>query len=139
MYMEDLLDLNYGHVVIVAIIGFALGALWYSRLLFANRWMAEMKMSAESMQGSGGAGRMTGAFILTLLSTAVLAALVADHHSHGAIHGAELGALLGVGLVAARQGVSAVFDRKPVALFLIVAGHDVVLCIVQGAILAAWH
>jgi hypothetical protein len=139
MYIEDLLDLNYGHVVIVAIIGFALGALWYAGPIFGKLWMAQMKFTAESMKGSGTAVRMIGAFLFTLLSTAVLAVLIADHHTRGVIHGAELGILVGVGLIAARQGVSALFDRKTLLLFLIVAGHDAVLCVVQGVILASWH
>lgn len=91
-------------------------------------------------QGAGsGPGRLIAAFGLTLLSTTVLAALVADHRSHGPIHGAELGLLVGVGLIASRQAVNAIFSLSSLRLFLIVAGHDVVLCILQGMILATWH
>jgi len=136
MYMEVLLSLNFFHVVIVAIVGFLFGSLWYSPLLFVRAWLVEMKMDPSAMQGM--VGRALGAFLCTLLSTTVLAALVSDHRSHGLIHGAELGLLVGVGLVAARQAVNGLYSRTSLRLFLIVAGHDVGLCILQGAILARW-
>lgn len=40
--IHTLMSLNYVAVVVVAIIGFLLGWLWYSPLLFAKPWMAEM-------------------------------------------------------------------------------------------------
>jgi hypothetical protein len=139
MYQEVLLSLNPLHVLVVAIVGFALGAVWYSPLLFVKAWMEEMNITEESMKAAGGGvGRMVSALLLTLVSTAVLAALAADHRSHGIVHGAELGVLVGGGLIASRQAVSALFSRTSLRLFLIVAGHDIVLCTVQGAILACW-
>jgi len=140
MYEEVLFNLNPVHVIVVAMVGFLLGAVWYSPLLFVKAWMAETKITPEIARASGsGAGRLISAFVLTLLSTTVLAALVADHRSHGPVHGAELGLLIGVGLIASRQAVNAVFSLSSLRRFLIVAGHDVVLCVLQGAILATWH
>jgi hypothetical protein len=140
MYEEVLLSLSPLHVIVVAIVGFLLGAVWYSPLLFVKAWMAETKITPEIAKAAGsGPGRLISAFLLTLLSTCVLAALVADHRSHGPIHGAELGLLVGVGLVASRQAVNSIFSLSSLRLFLIVAGHDVVLCVLQGMILASWR
>lgn len=140
MYEEVLFNLNPLHVFVVAVIGFLMGALWYSPLLFIQAWMTETKITPEVAKAAGaGPARMIPAFFLTLLSTVVLAALVADHRSHGPIHGAELGLLVGAGLVASRQAVNGLFQLSSLRLFLIVAGFDVVQCVIQGSILAAWH
>jgi hypothetical protein len=41
--------------------------------------------------------------------------------------------------VAAREGVNGIFENRTLRHFMIVAGHDVVLLAVQGAILAVWR
>ena len=128
-------------VFVVAVVGFGIGAIWYSPLLFVKPWMQEMKITPESMKKD--AGRfpvvMGGAFACTVLSTLTLATLVASHHASGPLKGAELGLLVGAGLVAARAGTNALFEGRTLRHYLIVAGHDVFLCVVQGAILAVWH
>jgi hypothetical protein len=138
IFTKDFANLDYFHVVVVAIVGFAFGALWYSPVLFLKAWVAEMKLAGDAEPGGGGPARMLGAFLCTLVSTTVLAVLVVDHRSHGVVHGAELGLLVGAGLVAARQGVTGIFERRSLRLFLISAGHDVVLCVLQAAILTCW-
>jgi hypothetical protein len=128
-------------ILVVALVGFGLGTLWYSQFLFARAWMEEMKLTPESLRAS--AGRvplmMSGALLCTILSTFTLAALVAAHHCSGPFKGAELGLFVAGGLVAAREGTNALFECRSLRHFLIVAGHDVALCTVQGAILGVWH
>jgi len=134
-------SLNPVAVLVVAFVGFCLGAVWYSPLLFVKPWMEEMKITPESMKKE--AGRfpvvMGGALACTIVSTLTLASLVAAHHSAGPLKGAELGLLVGAGLVAARAGTNALFESRTLRHYLIVAGHDVLLCVVQGAILAVWR
>ncbi len=128
-------------VLVVAFVGFCIGAVWYSPLLFVKGWMEEMKITPESMKKD--AGRfpivMGGALACALVSTLTLATLVAAHHTSGPLKGAELGLFVGAGLVAARAGTNALFEGRTLRHFLIVAGHDVFLCVAQGAILAVWH
>ena len=128
-------------VLVVSILGFGLGAIWYSPLLFAKAWMQEMKITPESMKTNSGRVPMimTGAVLLTILSTVSLAALISFHQASGSLKGAELGLFVGAGLVAAREGTNALFESRTLRHFLIVAGHDVVLCAVQGAILGVWR
>jgi len=134
-------NLNWIAILSISILGFGLGAIWYSPLLFAKAWMQEMKVTPESMQS--GSGRvpliMTGAVLFTVLSTFTLAVLISAHHAAGPLKGAEFGVFVGAGLVAAREGTNALFESRTLRHFLIVAGHDVVLCAVQGAFLGIWR
>jgi hypothetical protein len=137
-----LTSLNPLAVIVVSIIGFAIGAIWYSPALFSKAWMAEMKLTPEQAQAAS-KGRiplmMGGGFMCTVVSTLTLAVLIAANRTSAPVKGAELGLLVGAGLVAARQATNAIFEMRSLRHFLIVAGHDVAMCTVLGAILAVWR
>jgi hypothetical protein len=139
--MHSLASLNPVAIIAVSVLSFLLGGLWYSPLLFMKAWIEEMKMTPEMMKAqSKGPLRTFGpALLLTLVSTATLASLLALCHIAGPLKGAELGLFVGVGLVAAREGTNAVFENRNLRHYIIVAGYDVVLLALQGAILAVWR
>ena len=137
--IRALLSLNILHVVVVSMAGFALGSVWYSPFLFAKAWLREMRIDpADARAAGGGLTLLVSAFVLTLVSTAGLAALISVAGPRTAGAGARFGLLVGLLLVAARQGVNGVFERRSLRHFLITAGHDVALCALQGALLGAW-
>jgi hypothetical protein len=139
--IHALTNLSPVAVIVVSILGFGFGAVWYSPFLFAKAWMEEMKITPQAVRSRS--GRMPalvgGAFLLAVVSTVTLAALMAAHHSTGALRGADFGLLAGGGLVAAREGINALVEGRTLRHFLIVSGHDVAPCVFQGAILGAWH
>ena len=139
--LHALSSLNPVAVLVVAFVGFCFGAVWYSPLMFVKPWMEEMKLTPDSMKKN--AGRfpvvMGGALAGTILSTLTLATLVAANHCQAPLKGAELGLFVGAGLVASRLGVNALFEGRTLRHYLVVAGHDVALCVIQGAVLAVWR
>jgi hypothetical protein len=128
-------------VIAVSLICFAIGGLWYSPLLFVKAWLQEMKLTPEIIKARGEGRRlvMPAAILFTIVSTYALATLVAAHNPPGALKGAELGALVGVGIVAARSAVNGIFEGRTLGHYMITTGHDVVVCVAQGAILAVWR
>ena len=133
-------SLNPLAVIVISIVTFLVGGLWYSPLLFIKAWFKEMKITPEQAKAAGGGvWRMATALALTFVSTFALAVLVAANHTTAAVKGAELGLFVGVGLVASREGVNGVFEMRSLRHYLIVAGHDVVQFAVAGALLALWH
>jgi hypothetical protein len=127
-------------LLVVSIVGFLLGGLWFSPVLFVKPWMAEVKITPESAKAAGwGPQRMVLAFILTLVSTSALAVLIAAHHTSSPIKGAELGLFVGAGLVASRQATNGLFELRTLRHFMIVSGHDVAQFTLVGAILAVWR
>jgi uncharacterized protein YneF (UPF0154 family) len=128
-------------ILVVSVLCFLIGGLWYSPLLFVKAWMEEMKITPESMkaQNKSMAKTMGTAFLLTLVSTVTLATLLEVRHTSTPLSGAELGLFVGAGLVAAREGTNAVFESRTLRHFAIVAGHDITLLVIQGAILAVWR
>jgi len=141
--MRDVLShLNYVHVLVVTVAGFMLGALWYS-VLFGKAWMAEMKITPEMAAAERAKGGMAGflvkGFVLTLLSTLGLAALIVAHGSPNWKHGAAFVLFVGLFGPVMRLLNGGVYEKKSLKLQLINAGHEAVLYVLQGAILGAWQ
>jgi hypothetical protein len=139
--MHALTGLNPIAILVVSVLGFLIGGVWFSRLLFVMAWLKEMKLTSEmaKAQSKGAARTMVPALLLTVVSTTALATLLAACHVTSPLKGAELGLFVGVGLVAAREGVNGIFENRTLRHYMIVAGHDVVLLVIQGAILAVWR
>lgn len=135
-------NLDYIHVLVVAVAGFMVGWLWYS-VLFGKAWMAELKiteeMAKENSAKKGMAGYFIKGFVLTLLGTFGLAALIAAHGSSNWMSGAAFGAFVGLFGPAVRMANAGVWENRSCKLKAINAGHEVVLYALQGAILGAWH
>ena len=138
--IDALVSLNYLAVLVVAIIGFMFGWLWYS-VLCGKAWMAEMKLTEEAIAAcKPKMGRiMTTGFVLTLASTFGLAWLMRAHGSATALSGVQFGGMVGVLVVGARFLNGGLWEQRSLRLQAITVGHEVVLYAVQGAILAAWR
>jgi uncharacterized protein DUF1761 len=137
---NSLKTLNPLAVLVVSVIGFVIGGLWFSPLLFVKAWMAEVRMTPEAAKAAGwGKSRMVAAFCLTVVSTFALAVLVALRGETSPLKGAELGLFVGALIVASRQGTNALFELRSRRYYLIVAGYDVTQFTVLGAILAVWR
>jgi hypothetical protein len=136
-------SLSVLHVLVVSVIGFGLGAIWYSPLLFVRPWLAEMKFTPEMMAGfqkePGSKLMLPKCFLWTILSTFTLAALLAANHTAGAVKGLEMGLFVGVGILFSRSAVNGMFEKRTLRHFMITSGHDVVLLALQGTILGVWR
>jgi hypothetical protein len=133
-------SLNPIAILVVSIIAFIFGGLWFSPLLFVKAWMAQVNMTPEKAKAAGGGkSRMAGAFFFTVVSTLALAVLVAVRHASSPVNGAEIGFFAGAGLVGARAATTDLFEMRSIKYFLIVTGHDVAQFTLAGAILGVWR
>jgi hypothetical protein len=133
--------LNCLHVFIVAVVGFFLGWLWYSPLMFNKAWVMEMQNSSQAPANlKGRMGQATAvAFLFTLLSTFGLAVLVNAYHTTSALRGAEFGAFIGAIVVGSRILNGAVWENRSARLLRINLGHEILLFALQGALLGCWR
>jgi hypothetical protein len=136
----DLGDLNYLAVVAGIIINMALGALWYSPILFANSWMAATGITKEYIdehkdQAMKGYAVSIVASIVFVLGLAVM---VQVSGAADLAEGLAIGLIAGVGFVATTQGANYTFENRPLKLYLINIGYSVVGFAIIGALLGAW-
>jgi Na+/proline symporter len=132
--------LNYLAVLVAAIANFAIGALWFSPLLFAKPWMRAVGISEASAQGRSGMGFiLVSAFVCELIMAFALAVFLRAANIRGAAAGLIAGFLVALGLIVMAIGTNYLFEGKSIGLFGIVAGHVCVTCAAMGAILGGWQ
>jgi hypothetical protein len=129
--------LNWWAIIVAGLVGFGIGGLWYSPVLFAKQWMKENGFTeAQLKQGANMALIFGGATVLTVLCAYSVARLMVIGGGWQA--GAKVGLFMGAA-VACALGVDYLFERKTLTLWFINAGHFVVTFVAMGAIIGAWR
>ena len=126
-------EVNYLAVLLAALSAFLIGGLWYSAL-FAKAWAAKTGQSEETLKSGNMALIFGGSFVLNLVAAYVLAMFVAGKDWK---HAALAGLAVGLAWVATALGVTYLFERRPLGLWLINGGYQIVQFTVMGAILGA--
>ena len=128
-------EVNYLAVALAALSAFVLGGLWYSPLLFANKWAALTGLSEEKLKSGSMAMIFGGAFLLNLVAAWMFAVFLAGVTDVKLT--AAYGLAAGLCWVATSFGVSYLFERRPFGLWLINAGYFTLQFTLMGAILGA--
>jgi hypothetical protein len=128
-------------IVLAAMANMVIGALWYSRIFFGNVWIKLLKLSPKDIEDANtsipyvitGVGSLVMAGILWLAYTNVGDGLGLD----GVLVGATIGGLGWLGFTAPTQLANALFESKPIKLYLIDVCYPLVSFIVMGIIIGA--
>jgi hypothetical protein len=129
--------INWLAVASASIVAFMLGGLWYSPKLFGNIWMQEVGLTEESAAEGNKALIFGGSFVLIFAAATLLAFLLGSDSSW--LLGMHTGFIIGTGWVATAYGVTYLFERRSLRLFLINGGYNIVLFTVMGCIIGAWQ
>jgi hypothetical protein len=128
-------SVNWLSVFVAALAGFVIGSLWYGPL-FSKPWMRLTGMSKEKGAQASMPLVFGGAYVLNLLGAAGIAFLLGDHG--GVFSGLHVGAFTGFFFIATAIGVIYLFEQRPLQLWFINAGYQVVNFAAMGAVLGAW-
>ena len=139
----DFMGVKLWAVALAGVATMVIGFLWYSPLLFARPWMVAMgydpddKARIAEMQKS--AGPMYGISLLaSLISAFVLAKVLVGMTIYSALYGMKIGFAVWLAFVATVQLTDKMFGQRPMKLFLINTGYQLVCYLVMGAILGKW-
>ena len=134
-FAEAFGNVNFIAVLVAAVATFALGGLWYSPFLLGKPWMAENGFTEQTM-GQGNMALVFGvAFVLYLIAAVSLAMFLGPVVEMA--FGLQIGLIVGVTYVATATGVTYLFERKSVKLYLINGGYQVLAFALMGAIIGA--
>ena len=128
-------------VIVSAVAVFAIGALWYSPVLFGRAWVKAHGHTPEklaAMRSSMGPAYGVS-FVCYLVMAIAMAILIKRMDVFYVRGGVKLGALIGVGFAATVGLTANMFSEKPLATWLIDAGYQIAYLMVMGAILVAWR
>lgn len=133
--------INFWPIIISAVVSFAIGALWYSPILFGKEWMNLMKIDESDIDETKNKGIWKSYlvhFITHIISLSVLAFFISLSASVDSSDGAFIGFIVWVGFVLP-IGVSNLLWRKdPIKLVLIDKLQILATLIISGAIIGAW-
>jgi hypothetical protein len=130
-------NLNWLAIIVAALSAFALGGLWYSPILFVNRWMRESGITEESAKESNMLKIFGLSAILALVASFFLAMFLGKDAGGG--HGALAGFMAGFGWVFTFIGITYLFERKTFAHFIINASYGVASMTLMGFIIGIWQ
>lgn len=138
----DLGQLNWLAVVVGALIYFALGALWYSPMLFGRAW--QRSIGWDESRTPPQQSVMT--YVLPLIAYLVMATAVglvaAATGTDELVQGIVLGLVLGIGLSLAHTFVDASFDPnkpEPWTWFAINGTYHALGLVIVAVVIAIWQ
>jgi hypothetical protein len=130
--------LNYIAIVIAAVAGFGVGAVWYT-FLFQKPWMAAMGMDPEKMHAGGpdatpfivaAAGHLVMAFVFSAFLHSLGAATLGG--------GLAVGFFAWLGFVITSMAVNNGFGGRNMMVTIIDGGHWLTVLLVMGLIIGAF-
>jgi len=128
-------DVNLWAVLACGVSSLVLGGIWYSPLMFAKVWQREARLTDEQMAGGGLAMIFGLAFLLSLVAAFVFGLFIGPDMALGASVGAGFSA--GLCWVGAAFGISYLFERRSMKLWLINAGYHTLQFTAFGLIFGA--
>lgn len=141
MGTEVFSNINWFALLVATLAYFMLGALWYSKAVFGNKWAALVKLDVNDPNlKKGMAKMMISSFILMLIACLGLAILVARINPPiDIISGIKLGLLAGICFAATAVSISFIYENKPTELYFIDCGYHVTGLVIAGIILTMWR
>ena len=135
--MGVIFEINWFAVLAAIVAAFLLGGIWFSPMLFADRWIAAIGKQPEEM------GSPTRGVVMSFFTTSVMAislALIIDRFPlMTALGGLRFGLLLGFGVILMGMIADAAFTRTSRTLLWIQGGHHALMVTIMSVILAGWR
>lgn len=133
--------INIWAVLVSALAFWALGALWYSPVLFSKRWQKEVGFKEEDVTGSNMALVFGGSFLLMLFMVWALNFVINSHKPEDVSLGMGLhyGAFTGFFFSMLTMGINYLYQRRSIVLWLIDGIYVVLGLSIAGMILGAWR
>ena len=132
--------INIWAVLVSAVAFWALGALWYSPLLFSKRWQKEVGLSDEKLKSANMALIFGTSFLIMLLMVWALNFVINSHKPENVNLGMGLhyGLFTGFFFSMMTIGINYLYQRKSIVLWLIDGVYVVLGMGIAGMILGSW-
>lgn len=134
----EVADINLVAVLVASLAYFAVGAVWYSPVLFSKQWMKELGKKEKDLKDGAPAAMIVG-MLTTLITVYVLAWFFDLLNISNAVGGAVTAAWVALGFVITNSLMHAAYHGVSKKLWLINNGYNLLGYIVAGAVLGAWQ
>ena len=128
-------SLNWVAVIVAAVGGGVVGAIWYAGPLFGNRWADSVGVKPMTMSTMMTPKVAIGAFVMPLVMAYVLTLFIGGMGITSLVNGAIVGFLAALGFSAMAALNAFVYDGRNMTWFGITAGYQFVVLTVMGAVI----
>jgi hypothetical protein len=136
------MKIKYPAVIVATLVHYILGGLWYSPLLFGNKFLQYVNWSPEKIaeiEKQSHTKELVIAFVTSLVLVYILAHFVQYTKATTAMAGIQTAFWLWLGFVVTTQAATVIFEQRPLGLYLLNVSYQLVGCAFAGAILAIWR
>ena len=136
------MKIKYPAVIVAALVHYILGGLWYSPLLFGNKFLQIINWTPEQLaqiQAKGAVKELIIAFVSSVVLVYILAHFIHYTKAKTVRGGIETAFWLWLGFVATTQLATVIFEQRPFGLYLLNISYQLVGCMLAGVILAVWR
>ena len=136
------MKIKYAAVIVATLVHYILGGLWYSPLLFGNKFIQLINWTPEQLrqvESQSHAKELALAFVMSLVLVYILAHFVQYTKATNALAGIQTAFWLWLGFVVTTQVPTVIFEGRSFGLFAINVAYQFVGCALAGAILAIWR
>ena len=135
---DILTKVNYWSVLLAAVSYLIVGSLWYSPLLFGKMWIKLNGFCDDDLKSSRPLELILAlSFLSAFVASFVIAAVLGPRSSPD--FGAIVGAIVAICWISMSKLTDVLFENRPVKLFLLHAGFDLVSFMIMGAIVGYWR
>jgi hypothetical protein len=132
------LYINHLAVFVCALLSLAVGALWYSPVLFCKAWQKETGLSDEQVAGANPLRTYSITLLLAWIISYNLAFLLGDSKTNWQ-WGVVAGLLAGVGWADTMFVIIALFEQRSFRYIVINCGYITVYFALIGLVLGIWR
>lgn len=137
MFQTFLHQVNFLAVLVSTVVYFALGALWYSSVLFQRPWMQDVGRSEEQLR-SGNKMVFLYTFIALFVICFVTSFFTWALQTASLMAAIKLGLFIGFGYTATVVSINNWYGQRSARLSMIDAGYHIVGIVIATIILALW-
>jgi hypothetical protein len=127
------------HVLVAAIVYFAIGGLWYSQAVFGKSWGDALGKKMSDFSSDARRNSMVAMAVAALVLNYFLAMFVGYAQASSLMDGVTVGFYVWLGFVVTSLLSTYMFEGRKMKLYYLFVGYQFVGLLVSGAILAAWH
>ena len=129
---------NWWAVLLATVIAFLLGGAWYAPRVFGRVGLSEADQAGSDSDRDRNIQLIfVIAFVFQWLTAGLLAAVMGPNATIS--EGIVAGSLIGCFFVATAQGISAIFDKRPVVRIFVNGGFHIVSLSIMGGVIAAFN
>jgi hypothetical protein len=136
-------EINDLMVLLAAVAAFAVGGIWYSPPFFGPAWMRAQGYSPEKMAEMRARSPQARSMVITFISQFVMAVVLAYLMRWIGITGVKPGVLFGlliwVGFAGTVALIANTFSDRPLRVFFIESGYQLVSITLMAAIIGGWR